>query len=53
VIAETVAWWTWLLPLAFGAPWIAGIVYYWHRRPRDGSIPLSLADEVRKRLWAR
>jgi hypothetical protein len=40
-----------LFPLVFGAPWIVGIVYYWRRIPRDGSIPPSLGERVRQRLW--
>lgn len=45
--------WALLFPFIFGAPWIAGIVYYWRRRPRDGAMPLSLADEARRRLSVR
>jgi hypothetical protein len=37
-------------PVLFGAPWIVGIVYYWRKIPRDGSIPPSLADRVRRQL---
>jgi hypothetical protein len=46
------AWWAWLLLLfAFGAPWVIGIGYYWRHRPRDGAIPMSMADQARQRLW--
>jgi hypothetical protein len=41
----------WLILLTAGSPWLVGIVYYWHRRPRDGAIPTSMADRVRHRLW--
>jgi len=43
----------WLLGLLLlvGAPWIAGIVYYWRKAPREGSTPPSLAEMVRRRLW--
>ncbi len=51
VVTDTVAWWAWLVPLAVAGPWIVGIVYYWHRRVRDGAIPMSMADEARRRLW--
>ena len=45
-------WWAWVVfPLGFGVPWIVGIVWAWRRRPRDGAIPLSAADEARRRLW--
>jgi hypothetical protein len=39
-----------LILLAAGAPWIVGIAY-WQRRPRDGAVPLSMADRARRRLW--
>jgi hypothetical protein len=52
VVSHAVPWWVWLLPLLFGAPWIAAIVYYWRRaRPLDGALPASAADLARKRLW--
>jgi hypothetical protein len=44
-------WWAWLLPLGFGAPWLAAIAWLWNKRPRDGAIPPSMADAARKRLW--
>ena len=44
-------WWVWLLPVVFGAPWIAAIVWLWSKRPRDGAVPPSLAEMARKRLW--
>lgn len=42
---------TLLIALAAAFPWVVGIVYYWRRRPRDGAIPPSMADEARRRLW--
>jgi hypothetical protein len=45
------AWEAWPVVLLVGAPWIVGIVYYWRRRAKDGSVPPSLAEQVRKRLW--
>jgi hypothetical protein len=32
------------------APWVAGIVWFWRQRPRDGAIPPSMADRARERL---
>jgi len=44
--------WAWLpLSLLFGSPWIVAIVFYWWRRPRDGALPMSMADQVRQWLW--
>jgi hypothetical protein len=40
-----------LLVLFVVTPWLAAIVYYWRRRPRDGFVPPSLADLNRSRLW--
>jgi hypothetical protein len=51
MIVDTVPWWAWLVPVAVSAPWIAGIAYYWRHRPRDRSLPPSMADLARKRLW--
>jgi hypothetical protein len=39
------------LGLVFAAPWIVAILWNWHKRPRDGAVPPSLAETVRKRLW--
>ena len=50
---STDPWWVWLYPFIFGAPWIAGIIWYWHIRPRDGAIPPSMAETARKRLLMR
>ena len=51
MVVEAVSRWeAWLVPVALVAPWIAGITYYWRRRPRDGSLPMSMADMARKRL---
>jgi hypothetical protein len=44
-------WSDWPLALVVLAPWIAGIVWFWRRRPRDGAIPLSMAEHARRRLW--
>jgi hypothetical protein len=41
----------WILPFLFGAPWLAGIAYYWPRVRRDGHVPPSLAETVKERLW--
>jgi hypothetical protein len=46
-------WWALLFPFVFGAPWIAGIAYFWRRTPRDGAIPMSIGDQVRQRLWTK
>ena len=40
----------WLIVLAAGSPWLVGISYFWHRRPRDGAIPPSMADWLRRQL---
>jgi hypothetical protein len=45
------AWWSWLVPVAISAPWIAAIAYTMWRLPRDEALPLSMADEARRRLW--
>jgi hypothetical protein len=44
-------WSVWPVVLLAGLPWIVGIVYYWRHRVRDGSVPPSLAEQVRNRLW--
>jgi hypothetical protein len=36
-----------------GAPWIAGIVYYWRHRPKDGTVPPSFGEYLRKRMMVR
>jgi hypothetical protein len=36
--------------LIAGAPWIVGITYYWRRRPRDGEVPPSLGEYLRRRM---
>ena len=52
--ADHVAWWAWLIPLAAASPWIVGIAVYWRRaKPLDGSIPQSMGELLRKRLWTR
>jgi len=48
------SWWSsFVVVLVAGAPWLVGIVFYWRRRARDGSVPPSLAEMVRKRLWTQ
>jgi hypothetical protein len=50
---STAAWWkAVLLALLFASPWIAAIAWLWSRRPRDGSLPPSMAEQARKRLWS-
>lgn len=44
-------WSAWPIVMLAGLPWIVGIVYYWRRRVKDGSVPPSLAERVRQRLW--
>jgi hypothetical protein len=34
----------------FGSPWIVAIIYLWSRRPRDGTIPPSFGEQLRKLL---
>jgi len=33
------------------APWLVAIWWAWRHRPRDGAVPLSLGEQVRRRLW--
>jgi hypothetical protein len=52
VVAET--WSIVLLPLIFGAPWIAAIAwvgYLLHRTSGDREVFPSAAEMVRRRLW--
>jgi hypothetical protein len=51
MVARATPFWAWLLPFVFGAPWIVASIWYWRHRPRDGEIPPSAAEMVRKRLW--
>jgi hypothetical protein len=46
----TDSWWV-LLLIVFGAPWLAAIAWLWSKRPRDGTVPPSMAEAARKRLW--
>jgi hypothetical protein len=39
--------------LVAGAPWIAGIVYYWRRLPRDESATPSFGEYLRQRMTVR
>jgi hypothetical protein len=47
-------WWSALvlIPIA-GAPWIVGIAWFLRRRPRDGWIPPSVGDQLRRRFLMR
>jgi hypothetical protein len=38
------------LGLVFGCPWLLASIYYWRRTVRDGAIPLSLGEQLRKRF---
>jgi hypothetical protein len=38
---------------AAGLPWIVGIAYYWHRRPRDDEVPASWGEYLRQRMSVR
>jgi hypothetical protein len=49
VIAQTQRWSMLLLP-ALIAPWIVAAGLVWSGRDRD-SLPLSMADAARRRLW--
>jgi hypothetical protein len=40
-----------VLTILFGSPWIVASVWLWRRRPRDGEIPPSLGEQLRRRLW--
>jgi hypothetical protein len=45
-------WWSWLLPLLFAAPWIAGIVWFGSRLRGGGREEFPSAAEMsRRRLW--
>jgi hypothetical protein len=47
-------WWAWLLPILFGAPWLAAIAWVWFRSPsKSGEAPPSLAELIQQRLWLR
>jgi hypothetical protein len=39
------------LSLLFGAPWLAAIVWTWSRAPRADSVPPSMGERARQRLW--
>jgi hypothetical protein len=41
---------TQLTPLVLATPWFVAVVWCWYRRPRDGSIPPSMAELARKRF---
>jgi len=45
-----------LIVVAAGAPWLAGIAYYWRRLPRDdgdGPPPPSFGEYLRQRAGIR
>jgi hypothetical protein len=43
-----------LIALAAGAPWLAGIAYYRRRLPRDGDgTPPSFGEHLRQRAGIR
>jgi hypothetical protein len=42
-----------LIVLAAGAPWLAGIAYYWRRLPRDGDDAPSFGEYLRQRASIR
>ena len=43
-----------LIVLAAGAPWLAGIAYYWRRLPRDrDDTPPSFGEYLRERAGIR
>jgi hypothetical protein len=39
------------LSLLFGAPWLTAIVWTWSRAPRADSVPPSMGERARQRLW--
>jgi len=51
MLTQHTPFWAWFLPLAFGSPWVVGIVVLWRHRIRDGSVPRSGADLARGRMW--
>jgi hypothetical protein len=40
--------WVWGLPLLFASPWIVCSIFLWKLLPRDGFLPPSHADLVRR-----
>jgi hypothetical protein len=36
-----------------GAPWIAGIAYYWRRRPQGDEVLPSWGEYLRQRMTVR
>jgi len=44
-------WPVFVIVAAVATPWLVGIVRAWRRLPRDGHLPLSLAEWARRRLW--
>jgi hypothetical protein len=40
--------WVWGLPFLFASPWIVCSIFLWTFLPRDGFVPPSLADRVRR-----
>ena len=39
-----------LMTILFASPWIAGSVWLWLLRPRDGAVPPSLAELALRRF---
>jgi hypothetical protein len=39
-----------LITLLIASPWIAGSVWLWQLRPRDGAVPPSLAELALRRF---
>jgi hypothetical protein len=39
-----------LMTLLIASPWIAGIVWLWSLRPRDGAVPPSMAELALRRF---
>ncbi len=40
--------WVWGLPLLAASPWIVASIFLWRLLPRDGFVPPSYADRVRR-----
>ena len=39
-----------LITILFASPWIAGSVWLWLLRPRDGAVPPSMAELALRRF---
>ena len=51
LVADSFPLWAWLLPILFGAPWIAAIVWFLKHTPHNDEAPPSTAERARQRLW--